>query len=106
MKSVAAIFLCIALGSSVGTAKIKPNEFDQTATVKEVTSGREVTKVTESGRLRYGNQFVATTEIDNTYDLSGPRRIELGTYPAKFDKKGNRVQFLLLHKNGKPFSSI
>jgi hypothetical protein len=37
---------------------INPEEFSQTATVKEVTSGREIKKVTAYGKVKYRNQFV------------------------------------------------
>jgi hypothetical protein len=40
-------------------------------------------------------------ESDRIYDLSGPQRIELGTYRARIDRRYNRVQFLLQDKNGK-----
>jgi hypothetical protein len=99
--AVAAVFV------SVAVAKVNPDEFNLTANVKEVTSGREARKITESGRVRYGTQFVAVTEIgDKVYDLSGGQRIELGTHRARVDSKHNRVQFLLQDKDGKAKSSI
>jgi hypothetical protein len=105
-KRVAIILLGVAFVSVVSAAKVSPEEFDQTATVREVTSRREIKKVTESGRVRYGTQFVAVTEIgDQVYDLSGPQRIKLGTYRAKIDSSHNRVQFLLQGKDGKLKSS-
>ena len=91
----------------VSAAKVNPDDFNLTAVVKEVTSGREAKKVTESGRIRYGTQFVAVTEVgDKIYDLSGPQRIELGSYRARVDSKHNRVQFLLQDEDGRPKSSI
>ncbi len=106
-KGFAIALFGVAFMTFVSVAKVNTEEFNQTATVKEVTSGREVRKVTESGRIRYGNQFVAATEIgDQVYDLSGPQRIELGTYRAKIDSRHNRVQFLLQGKDGKAKSSV
>jgi hypothetical protein len=64
-----AVFLLV---SATLLAKVNPDDFTVTATVQEVMSGRGVRKVTESGRVRYGNQFVIVTEIgDQIYDLSG-----------------------------------
>jgi len=92
---------------SVSAARVNPDEFDLTANIKEVTSGREARKVTESGRVRYGTQFVVVTEIgDKVYDLSGGQRVELGTDRARVDSKHTRVQFLLQDKDGKAKSSI
>ncbi len=102
----AGVLLGLAFLSTVSVAKVNPDDYTLTATVTEVTSEREARNVTNSGRIRYRSQFVAVTEIDDTvYDLSGPQRIELGTYRAKIDDKHNRVQFLLQNKDGKPKSS-
>jgi hypothetical protein len=46
-----------------------------------------------------------TENGDKAHDLSGPRRIELGTYHVKIDSRHNRVQFLFDDHDGKPSSS-
>jgi len=101
------ILVGLTIASIASVGKVKPEEFNQTAVVKEVTAQREVKRVTESGRVRYGNNYTAVTEVgEKVYDLSGPRRLEVGTYRVKVDIKHNRVQFLIESKDGKAPSAV
>src|SRR5208283_2143271 len=100
---VASFLFAVVLTSAMSVAKVNTEEFSQTAIVVRVTAARGIEGAGRRGRVRYGDEFFIVTKVgDKVYDLDGAHRMEPGTYRAKMNGKGNRVQFLLGDKDGKP----